>query len=54
VANCESFCFLNNIKNYSKEYRTYLEKFCKWRSLMYDFQYGFGFIAKKKKQKSRL
>jgi len=38
---------------YSKECRTYLEKFCKGMNVVYDLQYEFGFTAKKK-QKSRL
>jgi len=27
---------------YSKEYKTYLETFCKRRSLVYDLQYDLG------------
>jgi len=49
----KAYVFQIILSYYSKEYRTYLEKICKWRTLVYDLQYEFWLIAKKK-QKSRL
>jgi hypothetical protein len=35
---------------YSKEYKTYLETFCRWRSLVYDLQYDLGLQPRKGKR----